>query len=368
MQLGLAIAETDVRQHSTVSSHNEWDTLEEVIVGTPKNAFFSPGDPTDNYLYSQKDLQKIEPFLKLKQPYPEEYINRALKARERFVHILEAEGVKVRDIEEVNYNQKFATPLWDTEGGFCGANPRDLFMVIGNQIIETPMCSRSRFFETRAYRKLWKEYAISGAHIVAAPRPLLSDNLYNPNYTAPDSPTPYVLTNIEPVFDAADFIRCGRDIIGQLSHVTNQAGVDWLQRHLGEDYTIHLIQSLDPKPMHIDTTMALLAPGKVLVNPTFTDVNKLPKIFKNWDILIAPNPVPFKTRPQLMSNWISINTLMLDEKRIVVEKRQAPLIKALKNWGFQPIPCDFEDYYPFIGGFHCATLDVRRAGTLQSYS
>jgi glycine amidinotransferase len=68
-----------------------------------------------------------------------------------------------------------------------------------------------------------------------------------------------------------------------------------------------------------------------------------------------------------MSNWISINTLMLDEERIVVEARQENLIRALKQWGFQPIPCAFEDYYPFIGGFHCATLDVRRCGELQSY-
>ncbi|MFN0217085.1 MAG: hypothetical protein ACKVT2_22745 [Saprospiraceae bacterium] len=87
---------------------------------------------------------------------------------------------------------------------------------------------------------------------------------------------------------------------------------------------------------------------------------ELPECFKNWEILIAPEPVPYKTRPRLMSNWISINTLMLDEQRVVVEARQEPLIEALKDWGFEPIPCAFEDYYPFIGGFHCATLDVRR--------
>ncbi|MFT5764722.1 MAG: hypothetical protein ACI8X3_002153, partial [Saprospiraceae bacterium] len=26
-----------------------------------------------------------------------------------------------------------------------------------------------------------------------------------------------------------------------------------------------------------------------------------------------------------------------------------------------------EDYYPFIGGFHCATLDIRRKSKLGSY-
>ena len=230
------------------------------------------------------------------------------------------------------------------------------------------MCSRSRYFEILAYRRLLREYARQGARIVAAPRPRLRDELYNPDYANPGSLTPHVLTNAEPVFDAADFVRCGRDIIGQLSHVTNQAGVDWLRHHLGPEYTIHLIESLDPKPSHIDTTLALLAPGKVLVNPTFTDVKKLPKVFDKWDVLIAPDPVPFNTRPRLMSNWISINTLMLDEERIIVEKRQAPLIKKLKDWGFKTIPCDFEDHYPFIGGFHCATLDVRRQGKLESYA
>jgi glycine amidinotransferase len=196
---------------------------------------------------------------------------------------------------------------------------------------------------------------------------MLRDDLYNPDFRAPDSPTPYVLTEVEPVFDAADFVRCGRDIIGQESHVTNRSGIEWLQRHLGDGFRIHLIQSLDPKPAHIDTTLMPLAPGKVLVNPVFTDVNKLPSIFGSWDVLIAPEPVPYKTKPRFMSNWISINTLMLDEQRIIVEERQEPLIHALKDWGFKPIPCAFEDYYPFIGGFHCATLDIRRKGELKSY-
>lgn len=46
---------------------------------------------------------------------------------------------------------------------------------------------------------------------------------------------------------------------------------------------------------------------------------------------------------------------------------QSSLIKALKDWGFEPIPCAFLYYGPFGGSFHCATLDVRRRGVLQSY-
>ena len=301
---------------SPVNSHNEWDTLEEVIVGSPANAWASFWDPIDKMVYSYEEDFEIEKHLRLYKPYPKEFIRAGKQAIDRLVNILESEGVIVRRVDECDYSGEFSNTYWKTPSGFCAANPRDPFLIIGDKIIEAPMCSRSRYFEARAYRRLFKEYADKGAKWVAAPKPLLDDNLYNTDYDLPDSKTKFVLTEAEPVFDAADFVRCGRDIIGQESHVTNKSGINWLINYLGKDYKIHLIESLDPKPSHIDTTLALLAPGKVLVNPTFVDVKKLPAFFKNWDIIIAPKPVPYNVRPRLMSNWISINTLMLDEKRI----------------------------------------------------
>ena len=69
----------------------------------------------------------------------------------------------------------------------------------------------------------------------------------------------------------------------------------------------------------------------------------------------------------MCSPWISINVLMLDQKRVVVEASQHTLIRALRDWGFEPIPCSFLSYAPFGGSFHCATLDIRRRGDLNSY-
>jgi len=350
-----------------VNSHTEWGLLEEVIVGRPENAFASLLDPLTKHLFTENEITEINKHLKINQPYSSSHVKAAGDAIDRFTMILESEGVIVRHPEDFDYAKPFATPDWNTPGGFCAANPRDVFLVVGNQIIEAPMCSRSRYHEARAYRTLLNDYGRKNARLVSAPKPLLTEDLYNPHFSDTSSSDRYLLTEAEPVFDAADFVRCGRDIIGQLSHVTNQSGVDWLRRHLGDEYNVHLIQSLDPKPMHIDTTLMPLSPGKVLVNPTFTDVRKLPGCFRNWDVLIAPDPVPYRSRPRLMSDWISINTLMLDEERIIVEKRQQPLIKKLKEWGFKPITCDFEDHYPFVGGFHCATLDVRRQDKLKSY-
>ena len=362
-----------MNQLCPVNSHNEWDPLEEVIVGRLEFAMFPDWDMINLFTMPPGEWESYAAHVagKAGNPYKLEIVQAAQKALNEFLHILESEGITIRRPDLVQYYaQPFATPTWQVNGGFCSANPRDVFLVIGNEIIETPMADRARYFESWAYRSLLTEYFKAGAHWTAAPKPQLTENLYDLNYqqkSKTDGKARYVVTEIEPTFDAADFVRCGRDIFGQRSHVTNQLGIDWLQRHLGDDYRVHTIENQSPYAIHIDTTFMPLAPGKVLISPDYVDVNHLPEVLKKWDILVAPEPIPYQNKPFGLSDWISINTLMLDEKRIIVEKRQKPLIKCLKEWGFSPIPCSFEGYYPFLGGFHCATLDVRRRGDLQSY-
>ena len=355
-----------------VNSHNEWDLLEEVIVGDVDGAMFPDAELINQYTFPAGEWESLKASLGCSGavPYPEETIEAARICLENFVAILEAEGVHVRRVKKENYTKAFTSPNWETPSGFCAANPRDPFIIIGDQIIETPMADRSRYFEGWAYRELFKEYFRAGARWVSAPKPQLLDDLYRKNHqnTVYGEKPHFVVTEFEPVFDAADFVRCGRDIFGQKSQVTNQMGIDWLQRHLGDDYCVHTLQSRSPQAMHIDTTFMPLAPGKVLVNPEFLDIDKLPAILKRWEILIAPKAVQGDYEGMdVISSWANMNMLMLDEKRVIVEQKQEPMIKALKNWGFNPIPCSFENYYPFMGSFHCATLDIRRRGELKSY-
>ena len=176
------------------------------------------------------------------------------------------------------------------------------------------------------------------------------------------------LTDFEPVFDAADALRCGSDIFIERSQVTNAAGIEWLRRHLGPAYRMHEVRPRYRRQMHIDTSLVLLAPGKAMVNPEFLDPDDLPEVFAKWDVVLAPEPVvTAKTAQGVMSKWSAINVLSLDEERVIVEREQTNLIHALEKWGFEPIPCSFEDYTLFGGSFHCATLDVRRRGGLESY-
>jgi glycine amidinotransferase len=358
-----------VNAGNPINSYNEWDPLEEVIVGRLDGATIPSGHISV--------ISNLPPFaarvcrLTAGFRYPKWMIRLAQQELDSFIHILESEGIRVRRPDIIEFRRRYRVPQWSSRG-FSTACPRDILLVIGNEIIETPSCWRSRYFETRAYRSLLKEYFAKGARWTAAPKPELTDKLFDCSYRVPNPKEPmrFVVNEFEPVFDAADFVRCGRDLFVTRSNVTNEIGIEWLRRHLGSEFRIHELESRSRQPMHIDSTFMPLAPGKVLVNPQYLDVERLPTILKTWDVLVAPQPDPVQgimTRISMCSPWTSINVLMLDEQRVVVDNSQVTLIKALKNWGFIPIPCAFLSYGPFGGSFHCAALDVRRRGNLQSY-
>lgn len=354
---------------SPVSSWNEWDPLEEVIVGRLEGATIPSVHPTVTFNIPSATVMLYR--LAAGWRYPRWMVNLAQKHLDGFIRLLRSEGITVRQPDEVDFSKPYRTPSWRSRG-FCAACPRDGFLVVGDEIIETPMCWPSRYFEAFAYRSLFKEYFHRGARWTSAPRPQLEEELYDRTYSKPDpgEPVRYVVNDWEPVFDAADFVRCGRDLFVTRSNVTNLSGIEWLRRHLGVGFRIHEVPSICRQPMHIDSSFLPLAPGKVLVNPEYVDVARLPPVLKSWDVLIAPQPEPlrgFMGRISACSPWTSINVLMLDEERPVVESSQTRLIRALRDWGFSPVPCDFVNYLPFGGAFHCATLDIRRRGTLQSY-
>lgn len=350
-----------------VNSYNEWDLLEEIVVGVIDGATVPNWHIALHATLPENQWKFFQQFGG--QPFPKEQIDAAKKDLEAFVHILESEGVIVRRPEILSHNVPYATPHWKLSGGLYAAMPRDVILVIGDEIIEAPMAWRSRYFESFAYRKLIKDYFKKGAKWTTAPKPQLCDEQYNYDYEAyagGKEEKCYVITEFEPTFDAADFVRCGRDIFVQKSHVTNEFGINWLRRHLGDKYKIHIIEVNDQHPMHIDASFMPLAPGKLLLNPD--RILKIPRMFKSWDILYAPEPCIKKSHTLYMTSaWINMNVLMLDHERVIVEKNDESIIKALKTFGLKPIPCPFVNFNTFGGSFHCATLDIRRRGVLQSY-
>ncbi|WP_316182207.1 MULTISPECIES: amidinotransferase [unclassified Bradyrhizobium] len=355
---------------SPVNSHNEWDPLEEVIVGRLEGATIPSAHPVVacNIPGMAARAQALLGGFR----YPRMLIEPAQRELDGFIALLQSLGVVVTRPEPVDFKKRFSTPEWSSRG-FCNSCPRDSMLVIGDEIIETPMAWPSRYFETHSFRPVLKDYFRRGARWTAAPRPQLTDELYNADFRWPEEgePMSYILTEFEPVFDAADFVRCGRDLFVTLSNVTNASGIEWLRRHLGDGYRIHEIESRCRSPMHIDTTILPLGPGRLLINPEYIDVSRLPDILKKWDILVAPEPDPITDRllniTSLCGKWLNMNVLMVDEKRIIVDPHHVRTMRAIEQWGFEPIPCEFLHYAAFGGAFHCATLDIRRRGALESY-
>ena len=91
-------------------------------------------------------------------PFPSDHLEKAVTEIEEFCRVLEAEGVIVRRPDAVDFSEGYKTPDFESPCGLYAAMPRDILMVVGDEIIEAPMAWRSRFFEYRAYRPLLKEY------------------------------------------------------------------------------------------------------------------------------------------------------------------------------------------------------------------
>ena len=113
-----------------------------------------------------------------------------------------------------------------------------------------------------------------------------------------------------------------------------------MRRHLGDQYRIHTLTFNDPCPVHIDCTFNIIGPGLVITNPELP-CNELDMFRKaGWKIVTAPESVLTETEeyPLLMStNWLSMNTLMIDEKRVLVEKGEIPTQKMFKKLGIECI-------------------------------
>ncbi|DBA00926.1 TPA: hypothetical protein N0F65_006126 [Lagenidium giganteum] len=368
-----------------VNSHNEWDPLEEVIVGRVEGATIPEWHVSGKAVWPNKwwDMYKT----KSGTPFPQKLLDGAQKELDYLAKVLEGEGVIVRrpDVQPGDFDQPVQTPDFKTKSQLYAAMPRDILIVFGNEILEAPMAWRSRFFEYRPYRKLIKEYFHKGAKWTAAPKPQMSDELYNNNWQAEKGVFNSVVTEFEPTFDAAEFTRMGRDIFTQQSQVTNNFGIEWLRRHLGEEYNIHVLDFQDRNAMHIDGTFVPLMPGKLLANPfrpcvtgrpvkTYSYKGKdyeyrLPEMFKGWDVFVAPEPELSPTHPLFFTSpWTATcNVLVVRPGTVIVEAHEKRAQQAFKDWGFEVIPVPFRNFMPFGGSFHCATCDVRRTGTLQSY-
>jgi glycine amidinotransferase/scyllo-inosamine-4-phosphate amidinotransferase 1 len=202
-----------------------------------------------------------------------------------------------------------------------------------------------------------------GYRWIIAPKPRLRDEDY-----ITDSKASTVLAETDPMFDAANILRAGKDIFYLVSGSGNMLGYSWLQNVLGDEYRVHACHGLY-SGTHIDTTLAFLRPGLVLANPARVNSDNLPPALKKWEVIYAPDmqEYNYSNISPLSSKWLGMNLLMLNPNLAVVDEHQTELIKLLEKHKIAVLPLKLRHGRVLEGGFHCVTTDVHRLGEKEDY-
>lgn len=347
-----------------VHSWDEFSQLREVIVGDATGTRIPPLDPSawlNLYPHlTAGELAKIDVG-----QFPQVIIDEANEDLAVLADFMSSLDVKVRQPRASDHSVTFGGPGWTTTG-FSSYCPRDLVLVLGSVLIESPSPMRARQFETGNLRRLFADYLADGAQWIAAPRPLLPDDLFD--FSADGLPA---LGEAEIAFEAANVLRLGRDILYLVSRSGNEAGLAWLEsvvRLLPGDIRVHPLRGVYGYT-HVDSTIALLRPGLVLLNPARIRPEGIPATLRNWDVEWCPPMVsgPTALPHTLSESWIGMNLLMVRPDLAIVDADQADLIARLERRGIEVAPLRLRHAQILGGGFHCTTLDIVREGGPESY-
>lgn len=345
-----------------VNSNTEWGTLKEVILGRAEYASIPKIKNKDIHCVDYANYDSVDDL-----PggyYPDKIIEETTDDLNTFQKQLESIGIVVHRPDVIDCSNGFSSPNWNSTGyyNYC---PRDSVLAVGDTLIETPMPIRARFFETYALRNIFKSYLKQGSKWISAPKPELLDELYDRSELSHAS----TLTEVEPAFDAANIVKCGKDLFYLVSNSGNKFGAAWLQTYLGDKYRVHILENVYAY-VHLDTTIMPLAAGTVLLNPMRVNDNNLPEYFKTWKKIWCTEPIatPYHENWAPASPWLGMNVLSLSDKLVAVEERQTNIIKQLEDNGFDVMPVRMRHCRTLSGGPHCVTLDTVRDDEYGDYS
>jgi glycine amidinotransferase len=374
-----------------LSSFDEWSALREVVVGSAQNytshhrelsfeLFYLP--PSEwHHSGPGKAGDADAGTVTIRSPINQRYLEELEEDVEGLVQTLESLSVKVlRPMPLHGLTTHVETPVWEA-AVVPPLNLRDNTLIVGDEIIETPPMIRSRYFESQFLKKIFMDYFARGARWTVMPRPFMTDASFDISYArnAPmgdpiepienQRPSPYDV-GFEMLFDGAQCLRLGRDILANVATFNHELACQWLERHLESRFRIHRMHRLTDS--HIDTMLLALRPGTVLIrNSGVADF--LPEPLRKWDMIVAPEPND-DAFPQyedddliLTSPYIDLNVLSVNEETVLVNAASPDLARTLERHGFTVIPVRHRHRRLFGGGFHCFTLDTVRDGGPEDY-
>jgi len=319
-----------------VSSRNEWDQLKKVIVGVADYARIPDMDRSLRFV-NYADKQDISDVIT--GPYPNQVIEEANEDLEIFVKFLQSQGVEVvrPNREETDYYN------------YC---PRDCIFTHGDVSIATPMplCSR---------KDNWKAFAHHFDNLIHIPCSG-EDELYNDDCLR--NKDILSLTESSPAFDAANVIKANDDLLYLVSNTGNERGAELLQSLVGPEVKVHLLRGVYSY-VHIDSTIAFLREGLIMVNPARVKTKDvLPHPFNTWDVIFAPDPVDIGHYPGYInaSPWSNMNLMSINPNLVVMEEHQHETRKELEKYDIESVMLPIRHGRTLGGFFHCVTLDLNR--------
>jgi N-dimethylarginine dimethylaminohydrolase len=325
-------------------SKNEWDPLKKVIVGIADDAVIPKLDISLRCInYADYKNEKDIPQGK----YPQQVIDEANEDLEIFCDFLRKENIEV-----IRPDKNFVPGYYN----YC---PRDGVLVHDDLILATPQPLRARHneflsmdFEFRNLEKHGINYVKKFAN--------KSNDLYNQKCLGDRDIL--ALTEIEPAFDAANILRDNDNLYYLISNGGNKSGANYLQELVGNNKKVWTIENIYSF-MHLDSTIALLREGLMLLNPErIKSIDQLPPPLRSWDVIWAPEPENITFFPGYCnsSKWLNINLFSVNPNLVALLDSQHSLRIELEKYKIDCAMLPGRQQRTLGGGFHCVTLDLKR--------
>ena len=319
-----------------MTTKNEWSQLKKVIVGIVDEAKVPEIDLSMRTInYADKiDISNVPVG-----NYPTKVIEETREDLETFVSFLKSQNVEV--VRPEKNNPKYYN--------YC---PRDNVFVHKDITLATPMPIKARNGEWKSFEK----HLTNPIEIVCSHH----TDLYNVKCLN-DKDT-LALTEHSPAFDAANIIRANDDVLYLVSNTGNKKGAQLLQELIDDEVKVRTLEGVYSY-IHIDSTVAFLKEGLLLLNPErIKNKDVLPKPFCDWDVVWCPEPIDigYYSCYNNASKWINMNLFSINENLVVLEEHQYTLRTELEKYGIECAMLPIRHQRTLGGGFHCVTLDLER--------
>lgn len=332
----MAIPTKTVNKNSIVYVEHEWDTMESVILGSPKmlsvpqihKSVLGYGYIVNNEKTMKTDvgkpIQTVNPSVYATILKESDEVSSLLKEREIKVTRLNPEVLDVAELQYLKYVQQ----------GHNFMFPKDAVVVIGNTVIEcaqrVPMRDKERFIVRKIFKPLLKEDPSIKYIAVPIPSPAFYDHGI--------------------FLEGSDILVDGHNIyVGHSGRGSSSAGIMWLQSVLGPNYKVYTVNINGF--IHLNSVLTLVRPN-LGIKVSGAINGELPKPLKNWDFV--------EVSPEDAKKYAT-SILVVGPNKVLVDERFESLISELRNRNVDVTSIPFEEISDFGGGLGSFYSPIRRA-------